>query len=139
VSAKIPEPYVPVTWQLRQAGILQHLSSLSSADGGLSMMGKIRPEAVDQVIAALASDDRFANGVFYQLHRKDFDPSAVLTDFRSHPGTLGDGSLQVVVERTTGIIYADVDRFSPYADLVNVIGHLFGEVLWNRVKRARRA
>jgi len=77
------------------------------------------------LLSQLRNDDRFAEGVFYGLHR---DVGHALVDFRSFRGVLGEGSLQLVIDKETGRFYADVDRWNPYADVVNFIGHT-GEVI----------
>jgi hypothetical protein len=84
------------------------------------------------IIERLLRDERFANGIFYGLHR---DVGADLIDFRSYNGTFGKGSLQLVIDQVTGMCYADLDKFNPYQDVVSVLGHMIGEVIPNRVKR----
>jgi hypothetical protein len=86
----------------------------------------------------LQQDARFANGVFYQLHRKDFGPDAALTEFRSYRNTLGKGSLQIVFDQKTGAVYADIDGHNPYEDVVSIIGHNV-TVLKNWFRKRRRA
>jgi hypothetical protein len=120
--------------QLQQAGYLDAFTSLSVSEDGSHLMGRVPCDIVD----ALILDARFANGVFYQLHRDDFDPGADLTEFRSYNGTLGKGSLQLVIDRRTGACYADVDKFNPYQDVVRIIGHTFGEVIPNWFRRRTR-
>jgi hypothetical protein len=102
----------------------------------LSADGKTLIGNVDITLIGLLKDDaHFANGNFYGYHR---DLGADLIDFRSHTGSLGDGSLQGVIEQTTGDCYWDVDQFSPYADLVGVFGHLFGEVMPHSIRSGWR-
>jgi hypothetical protein len=84
--------------------------------------------------ARLAQDPRFASGVLYAMHT---DVGEHLEDYRSFTGALGKGSLQIVVDRQTGRAYADVDRFSPYGDVVGFLGHAFGEVIPNWFKKAK--
>lgn len=83
--------------------------------------------------ALLAIDSRFARGVLHGLHA-DVGPNR--EDYRSHTGSLGRGSLQIVVDRMTGAAYADVDRWSPYSDVVGMVGHA-GEVIGGWFKRLR--
>ena len=77
-------------------------------------------QLIVEVLSHLRADDRFKEGLFYGLHR---DVGHALTDFRSFRGALGEGSLQIVIDKETGRFYADVDKWNPYADVVNFIGH----------------
>lgn len=84
---------------------------------------------------ALAADTRFQSGPFSLLHPDIPEPRR---DYRAIKGTFGRGSLQLVVCDTTGEFWCDVDRFSAYQDVVNQIGHLFGEVIpwpWKKKRK----
>lgn len=91
-----------------------------SADGK-TLVGNVQVALVE----VLRQDTAFGCGNFYGLHR---DVGAELIDFRSHTDAFGKGSLQFVISKATGDCYVDVDKFSPYADVVGFIGHT-GEVL----------
>lgn len=84
------------------------------------------------ILPALRADLRFHEGPFHLLHADIPHPR---TEFRSYRGTLGPGSMQFVINTDRGLFYADIDKFSPYEDVVGVVGHLFGEVLPHWVKK----
>jgi hypothetical protein len=69
----------------------------------------------------------FRKGGLHGRH-KDIGPDRV--DYRSNRGSLGAGSLQVVISKRTGMAFIDMDRFNPYEDVVSHIGHLI-EVIHN--------
>jgi hypothetical protein len=75
--------------------------------------------------AQVAADARFLSDPWNFLH---LDVGPNLRGFRSINGSLGWGSLQIVVSEPTGAAYADVDRHNTQ-DLVNIVGHLFGSVI----------
>ena len=106
--------------QLEAAGLTPYLVDTSASDHAVS--GRMRITAIN----VLRADPRFASGLLYQLHK---DVGEDLTEFRAHPGEIGKGSLQIVIDKQTGRFYADIDGFSPYSDVVNWIGHAFGEVV----------
>jgi hypothetical protein len=114
--------------QIEKSGYMPWL--LSYQESGETLLGFLDIGAVD----LLKKDPRFANGIFYGLHR---DVGKNLIDFRSYNGTFGKGSLQLVVDTVTGAVYADVDRWNPYQDVVSVVGHL-GEVLAGIPRMFRR-
>src|SRR5688572_21238178 len=92
--------------QLQQAGALAHLKGAcevtdTSVTGSTGLL----------MVVNLRRDGRFAEGVLHKLHA---DVGEDLTDFRSYRGAFGKGSLQIVVDLTTGQFYADVDAWSPY-------------------------
>ena len=115
-----------VVLQLNEAGYLRDFVSYSESEGD-TLMGIVRLDVIDR----LKADSRFANGVFYGLHRSIGND---LIDFRSHTGELGVGSLQLVIDKKTGAAYADVDQWSPYADVVGFVGHS-GEVVKHFFRR----
>lgn len=85
--------------------------------------------------AILHADARFQHGPFGLLHP---DIPAPRLDYRAIRGAVGPGSLQIVLHPPTGQFWCDVDRFSAYQDVVNQIGHLFGEVIpwpWKKKKK----
>lgn len=110
--------------QLSNAGYLPAINELIVSPDGKHLRGVVPLDVID----AMVLDARFASGVLYQLHKKDFKAGARLAEFRSFGGSLGDGSLQIVFDRSTGEVYADVDRHNPYQDVVGFIGHS-GEVI----------
>ena len=117
-----------VLQQLTAAGLLDCCSRLVTSPQHARFT--LSPIGMDR----LRNDDRFARGILHGLHA---DVGEHREDFRSHTGAFGKGSLQIVFDRVTGQAYADVDRWSPYADLVGFVGHA-GEVIggWFRRKRA---
>lgn len=115
--------------QVSTAGYLTDFVSFEM-DSGASIRGYCRPELIDK----LKQDKRFCCGPWHLLHADVGEPRV---EFRSHTGSLGKGSLQIVINTETDRYYMDLDRFSPYSDLVGVFGHLFGEVVpwpWKRKK-----
>lgn len=109
-----------VVCQLEAAGVLAHVQMIEQVDGGVrGIVGLL-------AVVWLREDARFSEGILFGYHR---DVGDNLTDFRSDRGACGRGSLQLVIDLTTGHFWADVDVFNPYQDLVNWIGHAFGEVI----------
>jgi len=119
-----------VVLQLSEAGYITDFKHY--AENGETLLGIVDLAMIER----LKADPRFAHGVFYGLHR---DVGEDLIDFRSHTGVLGQGSLQLVIDKKTGQCYCDVDRHSPYSDAVGIVGHLFGEVLPGLFKRKPKA
>jgi hypothetical protein len=115
--------------QIARAGYSQFVQDY--VEHGDTLLGNVDLELIDR----LHHDPRFASGVFYGFHR---DVGGDLIDFRSYNGELGEGSLQLVIDRFTGAIYADIDRFNPYQDVVRIFGHLFREVLPGFFRRRKR-
>lgn len=103
---------------IEAAGLTKHLLSFSY--GRDKLMGIMALAAIEQ----LRQDPRFVEGPLHLLHHVGEDP----TEFRSHRGELVRKSLQVVVDKKTGRFEADLDKFSPYSDLVSWFGHA-GEVI----------
>jgi hypothetical protein len=116
--------------QIKASGLQDYFVSFI-ADGN-AYRGTVRLGVLDK----LKADDSFCCGPFYRLH---LDVGDNLIEYRSHTGTFGKGSLQLVIDQTTGRYYADVDLFSPYSDLVGVVGHLVGEVVGGWFKRKKQA
>lgn len=127
-------------WIWHDTPVVRQLSACGALPGLIPVevtQSVVRATATCAALTALASrlklDHRFAHGVLHGLHA-DIGPNR--QDFRSYRGSLGKGSLQIVLDCSTGKFYADVDRFSPYEDLVGWFGHS-GEVLrgwWRRLK-----
>lgn len=107
--------------QIDKAGLSGYLEGVPLATAS-SVTGRFRLAALE----ALAADPRFATGLLYQLHK---DVGGDLTEYRAYRGELGPGSLQIVVDKRTGRFYADLDNFNPYQDVVDAVGHAFGEVI----------
>jgi hypothetical protein len=100
--------------QLERAGYLRYLTVRSASEKVVTGTMALT------VVAKLAADERFAQGVLYGLHR---DVGNSLTDFRSYRGAFGKGSLQIVIDVCSGECYADVDGWNPYEDVVSWVGH----------------
>ena len=83
--------------------------------------------------AQLAQDARFLADPWNFLH---LDVGPNLRGFRSINGSLGKGSLQIVVSEPSGAAYADVDAYNTQ-DVVNIVAHLFGGVIPGWFKRRR--
>lgn len=109
--------------QIRKADLDGYLAEFETTE--TSIHGFVPTPSLPALLAQLRKDNRFAEGLFYGLHR---DVGQALTDFRSFRGVLGEGSLQIVIDKETGRFYADVDKWNPYADVVNFLGHT-GEVV----------
>lgn len=118
---------IAVITQLKKAGYLPH--DVQVMNHGI--VGTLTPE----MLQALVDDARFANGVFYGLHK---DVGAHLRDYRSYSGQFGKGVLQIVVDHTTYHCYADVDRFNPYQDVAGILAHNIGEVFWHWIRPRKR-
>lgn len=113
--------------QIHRAGYLNDLV-------GYHVEGSRVEGIVDlSILPKLRADTRFHEGPLHSLHQ---DVGHHRTEFRSHTGEFGDGSLQFVICLDDGSFYADVDKFSPYADVVGLFGHA-GEVLSGWWKRMR--
>ena len=84
------------------------------------------------VLDVLKADKRFLSGGLHLLHPEVPRPRC---EYRSITGTLGPGSLQIVINTATGCFSADVDCFNIYQDVVNIGGHTFIEVLPHFVQR----
>lgn len=116
--------------QLMLAGVLGYLYDVE-LDGE-----RIRAKADATIVKRLRNDARFLSGHLHGLHA-DVGPDRM--DFRSIRGRFGKGSLQIVYDPTTTNFYADVDRASPYDDVVGFVWHA-GEVLggwWQRFRNGR--
>lgn len=109
---------------------MEHVVELYDEDAA------VRFRLTDAGLTRLQQDDRFASGILHGLHA---DVGEDRADFRSHTGALGKGSLQIVVDKQTGRAYADVDRFSPYSDVVGFLGHAFGEVIPGWFRKRKKA
>lgn len=117
-----------VVAQLLASGCWDHVRSVQFGDGCVT--GYIGLKA----IVMLRKDPQFTEGGLHRLHA---DVGDDLTEFRSDRGAFGKGSMQIVIDKTTGKFYADCDAWSPYMDLVNWVGHA-GEVIggwWKRRKQ----
>ena len=76
----------------------------------------------------------FRKGLLSNRHK---DVGRARIDYRSFRGTLGRGSMQIVVSMSTGAVFIDMDRFNPYEDLASFIGHSW-EVIHNRFRVAEK-
>lgn len=112
--------------QLEAAGYLDFLSSVDC-----SVESCVRAKADLDIVPALRADRRFKEGIGHLLHADVGDDR---TDFRGHRGEFGKGSLQIVVDKRTGVFYCDVDGWSPYEDVIGLFAHA-GEVIRNRWRR----
>lgn len=123
-----------VAAQLGAAGVLRYLTPVDVTDKRLTALSA--PHQA-RIIQMLTDDPRFARGSLHHLHP---EVGKDRRDFRAYLGDLGDrhkGSLQIVIDATTGNFYADLDLWNPYQDTVNWVGHA-GEVVagwWRRVWR----
>jgi len=71
----------------------------------------------------------FTTGSLFGFHQEILLPGTQTISYRSYNGTYGMGSIQFVVNTTTGSAHIDVDNFNPNQDLVSLFGHAFIEVL----------
>jgi hypothetical protein len=126
VAQKRWAPGSEVLTQVRQAGYQRHFTKIEVHE--LSLAGHVRPDTVE----CLRADTRFAKGGLHRLH-PEVEPPRI--DFRAWSGAFGKGSLQIVISKRTGRCHCDVDRFNPYQDVVNIVGHAY-EVIdgwWKRL------
>lgn len=112
-----------VAQQLAAAGLLPLLVPTDVTETHVRAV--VRGDALPGLLQRLDGDPRFAHGSLHLLH---VDVGAHRRDYRAYRGTFGRGALQVVLDARTGACYADIDRWNPYADVVNWVGHA-GEVL----------
>jgi hypothetical protein len=117
--------------QLKAVGCFQFIHDYIV--GPISVAGTCELRMVAHV---LRKDARFIEGFLHWLH-VDVGPNR--TDFRSVKGSVGVGSLQVVVDLKSGRFYSDVDGWNPYQDLVNWIGHTVSDVFGVGKKRGDHA
>jgi hypothetical protein len=117
-----------VLGQLIEAGVGDYIAPGSVKINAHSIEGALDLDVLEK----LRDHHQFQEGIFHGLHE---DVGEHRTEFRSHLGSFGDGSLQLVIDWHTGRFYADVDKFSPYSDVVGIFGHLFGEVVANKIRR----
>lgn len=115
--------------QIAQTAVWRYVSNFHTDGDGCR--GILAPEG----LAQLDRDPHFLSGPFSLLHRDIPEPRL---DYRSLKGAFGKGSLQLVVCETTGEFWCDVDRFSAYQDVVNIVGHAFGEVLFPKLFRRKK-
>ncbi len=125
--AQLSDAEFEAQWQLSNSGLLDYASDWTWNGHGYE--GDFPIWVYDWL---MSDSDEFANGILYGFHT---DVGRDLRDFRSYTGTFGNGSLQIVMDRYTGHFYADVDHFNPYQDVINAVGHLFGEVLPHLFRR----
>lgn len=120
--------------QLGAAQIIRYLTPIAVTD---RMVTAHSFPHQTTIIEQLLHDDRFASGALHGLH---VTVGLDRRDFRAYRGALGKhhkGSLQIVIDATTGNFYADIDAWNPYEDVISWVGHAFGEVVphWLRRKR----
>lgn len=121
----------PIVRQLAKAGVLPGLTPVEVSRRVVRATAPA--EVLLGLIVRLKRDERFASGLLHQLH-KDIGPNRV--EFRSHLGSFGKRSMQIVLDPTTGRFYADLDRFNPYSSVAGWVGHA-GEVIggwWRRLR-----
>lgn len=111
----------PVIAHVAAAGLLPFLvESYTNEPNKL----EARTDRPSELVALLKSHPKFKSGRWWKLHK---DVGENLIEFRSFKGELVPEikkSLQFIVDRTTGRVYADLDRRNPYEDLVGLFGHL---------------
>lgn len=115
----------PVLDQILVGGCLPFIVPLSNLPRQFKGVGTM-PEFLHH----LRKHPDFIEGCWYHLH-PDIPPPK--TEFRSVTNSLGPGSLQIVINTATGAFEADVDKYNTQ-DVVNIGGHLGGEVLWPKLK-----
>ena len=121
-------------WEALLAAGLTPYVRTASFDSDRNGKGTITGTVDLRVLTRLREHPHFQCGPWHMLHRDDIGEPC--TEFRSLRGAFyPDRSLQVVVNTETGKYHADLDEFSAYADVVNIVGHVFGEVVPNRLKR----
>jgi hypothetical protein len=132
-----PTPQDVTRAYLTAAGLMQYIVAGSMRDRGTGLTFAFYAQFEDAVFKILNNTAIFLSGAFGVFHKKDVGATSLreLIDYRSITGTLGSRSLQVVVNRTTLSGYADTDRFNPYQDVRGFLGHIFLELIPNRLRR----
>lgn len=102
--------------QVRRAGASPHLLNTNVREQ--SVYADVRDMA--SLMAALAQNGNMQQGALHRLHE---DIGQKRTEFRGFKNAFGEGSLQIVLGLDTNRFYADVDKFSPYEDVVGIVGH----------------
>jgi hypothetical protein len=121
--------------RINGAGVLGQL--IDAGLGNYIILGSVRIDGHGvrgvfdlAVLNVLRSHPDFQEGIWHLLHDVGERP----TEFRSYNGALGKGSLQIAMSQVTGEFEADVDRYNTQ-DVVNIFGHLFGEVVPNKLRQ----
>jgi hypothetical protein len=99
-------------------------------DGKGYALGIVNADALTSYLndhAGFLADD------WHHLHPEVGKPRI---SFRSVNGRFGKGSIQIVYNTQDGRCYADVDRFNTQ-DVVNIVAHLFGEVIFKKLFRRK--
>lgn len=117
--------------QLLVSGVAQYLSAVEIASEILHGHASVA------LVPYLRAHTDFAEGPLHELHR---DVGPARHDFRSYRGSFGPGSLQIVYSPVTRQVYADIDQWNPYADVVGYVGHSVEVVRgWWRRRKAPHA
>lgn len=113
--------------QIRAAGVLPHVRAMHFGENKITgVIGML-------AVVALRKDKRFCEPGLHHLHPGVGRPR---TEFRSDNDSLGEGSLQIVINTISGYFEADIDRVNPAPDAVGMVGHTFADVLPPWGKRA---
>lgn len=111
--------------RLQQEGLLDYVKPGSVIVSEYSIDGVMDLA----VLEALDKRPNFQRGPWHRLHRKGENQ----TEYRSY--RYDNMSLQVVINTDTGEFYSDLDKYSPYEDVVGIVGHLFVEVVPNTLRK----
>lgn len=116
---------------------MQYILSGKMQDRGTGLTFNFAPQHRYAIFTILDNTAIFLSGAFGVLHKKDVGATSLrdVLDYRSITGTLGSRSLQLVVNRKDLSGYADTDRFNPYQDVGGFLGHIFLELIPNRLRR----
>lgn len=106
---------------LEKSGLLDILGQ-PAEDHGASLIFAVPDTNLKDVLRVLGNKSVFKSGSLYGLHAGQVG-CPPCTDYRSITGVLGPRSLQVVMNTTTGRMYADTDQFNPYQSPLQFLGH----------------
>jgi hypothetical protein len=113
--------------ELQAAGLDDSMAEVTWDGGGFHAT---LSEAAKQYLSSLAANDQsFTTGPLFGFHREILVAGTDTISYRSYNGTYGPGSLQIVINTSTGYAHIDVDNYNPNQDLVSLFGHAFTEVL----------
>jgi hypothetical protein len=135
-SLQLDAKYTEVLSYLDRAGLMEFVRGAVAPHGAGNSFHITFRFATDQeskarILAILGNRRTFDSGPLGQGHLKDVGCTARsdAADFRSVRGELGPMSLEVMINRTSFLGYADLDRYNLYGGLAPAFAHVFFELL----------